>query len=65
VTVSNRLHPESLDRPRDQLREDLSLKIGTASRHLLKSAIGRLHIDGCDVLFVLIEVRVAQGHTLL
>ena len=30
----------------------------------LKSAIGRRHIDGCDVLFVLIEIRVAQGHAL-
>ena len=34
------------------------------SAALLKSAIGRRHIDGCDMLFVLIEIRVAQSHTL-
>jgi hypothetical protein len=30
----------------------------------LKFAIGRRHIDGCDMLFVLSEIRVAQGHAL-
>src|SRR5258705_1112777 len=30
----------------------------------LESAIGWRHIDGCDRLLILVEVRVAQGHAL-
>jgi hypothetical protein len=41
---------------------NLSLTPATALARRLEPAVGRRHVDGGNVLFVPIEIGVAQGH---